>query len=505
MRYLIALMFIALIFPGTAFTQQSPDDGLVKIAATKDVVEKLYRDYAAENHLPGFVFGVMIDGKLAYTGSTGYTDISKKLTATSRSAFRIASMSKSFTAMAILRLRDLGKIGLDDPASKYIPEMKKLRSLSSDAPAITVRNLLTHSAGFPEDNPWGDRQLADTDKELLQLVEKGISFSNVPGIQYEYSNLGFALLGRIITVVSGKPYQQYISENIWKPLGMDHTYWEYTKVPAGVLAHGYRWINEQWKEEALLHDGAYGAMGGIITTIEDFSKYMAFQLSAWPPRNGVESPVLKRSSLREMQQPWKFSGLNAQYRYPGSSTVCPMVVAYGYGLRWTNDCKGRTIVGHSGGLPGFGSNWIIVPDYGIGIVCFANRTYAPTSGINMRVLDTLLAMTGLQPHSMAPSAILEKRKNELMKILPDWKDAEKSGIFAENFFPDYPIEALRTESRQLFEKAGKVIRVGELQPENQLRGSFIIEGEKANLQVMFTLTPENPPLIQEYHIREVKR
>ena len=90
-----------------------------------------------------------------------------------------------------------GKLKLDDPVSSYIPEMKDQR-LTADAPAITVRNLLTHSAGFPEDNPWGDRQLAKTDEEMIAMIKNGISFSNDPGLAYEYSNMGFAMLGYII-------------------------------------------------------------------------------------------------------------------------------------------------------------------------------------------------------------------------------------------------------------------------------------------------------------------
>ena len=107
------------------------------------------------------------------------------------------------------------------------------------------------------------RQLADTDEELLQLAYQGISFSNVPGVTFEYSNLGFALLGKIITNISGMPYQKYITENIMKPIGMNDSKWEYDDVPKERLAHGYRWEDETWKEEALLHDGSYGAMGGL--------------------------------------------------------------------------------------------------------------------------------------------------------------------------------------------------------------------------------------------------
>jgi CubicO group peptidase (beta-lactamase class C family) len=477
---------------------------LEKIKAAIPVVEKIYKEHAQKNNFPAFAFGLVVDGQLIYSGNVGHTDINKKIPVSDNSVFRIASMSKSFTAMAIVKLRDEGKFNLDDPASKYIPQLKKVKYLATDASPITVRNLLTHSAGFPEDNPWGDRQLADTDKELMQLIEDGVFFSNVPGVAYEYSNLGFALLGRIITNVSGKQYQQYITQNILKPLGMNDTYWEYTKVPAKQLAHGYRWINQKWREEELLHDGSYGAMGGMMTTIDDFSKYMQLHMSAWPATTAKESIVLKRSSLREMQQPWMFSGLNAQFKYPNGRS-CATTSAYGYGLRWTTDCEGRRWVGHSGGLPGFGSEWRMLQDYGIGVVSFANLTYAGTGGVILRVLDTIIALAQLKPRMVPTSPILNQRKKELVNLLPNWNNAEKSGIFAENFFPDNPIDSLRKHASNIFANAGKIMRVRDIVADNNLRGRFIIEGEKQNIEVFFTLTPENPPLIQEYRIREIKK
>jgi hypothetical protein len=97
---------------------------------------------------------------------------------------------------------------------------------------------------------------------------------------------------------------------------------------------------------------------------------------------------------------------------------------------------------------------------------------------------------------------LEQRKNDLVKLLPDWNNAQQSGIFAENFFPDYPIDTLKKYAKDLYSKAGKIIAVKQVKAENQLRGSFILEGEKTNIEIYFTLSPENPALIQEYHIRE---
>ena len=477
---------------------------LKKIEATYPVIDKIYKEYAEQNHFPGLVYGIVVDGKLVHTGSIGYTNLKDKTEATSKSDFRIASMSKSFTALAILKLRDEGKLKLDDPAYLYIPEMKGIKYLTKDASPITIRNLLTHSAGFPEDNPWGDRQLANTDEQLIDLYKKGLSFSNDPGLGYEYSNLGFATLGYIIKKVSGKSYQEYITENILKPLGMTHTYYEYDSVPKELLAHGYRWIDNHWVEQPMLHDGSYGAMGGMITTIEDYSKYVALHLAAWPPRDNAETGPIKRSSVREMQYPWDVNGFNANYK-TATGRLYPFASAYCYGLRWRKYADGMTAVGHTGGLPGFGSEWTIYPEYGIGVISFANLTYANAGSVNVQVADTLLRLSGIKAMQLPPSAILTQRKDELVKLLPGWNNAPDSGIFAQNFFMDYFPEKLKAEASAIFEKAGKINSVGEVVAENQLRGYFIMNGDQTNIKVSFTLTPETPALIQEYHISLVAK
>lgn len=465
-----------------------------------NVADSMILRFARENHLPGIAYGIVMNGALIHSGYSGLADIGKGTRVAPNTTFRIASMTKSVTAMAILILRDQGKLSLDDPASKYIPQMKNTRYLTSDAPAITIRDLMTHRAGFPEDNPYGDRQLGDTDAELMKLMTDNPSFSNVPGISYEYSNLGFALLGTIISNVSGKTYQQFIADNIFRPLGMKHTYWDYTRVPAQDLAHGYRWIDDTWREEALEKDGSWGSMGGLITTIGDFSAYMMLHLQAWPPRDGKETGPLKRSSIREMHQLWNVNTLNA--RYNGKN--CVAVSGYGYGLGIVRDCRGDLYIGHGGGLPGFGSHWMIKPNYQLGIVIFGNRTYAGASRLSAPILDSLISRAGLKPLALPPSAILEQRKNELMTFLPNWKDAEKSNIFAENFFPDYPIGSLKQTATELFGRIGTVKEVTPVEPENNLRGSFDIVGEKGKLRVYFTLSPEHEPRIQEYRIQEIR-
>jgi CubicO group peptidase (beta-lactamase class C family) len=503
---IVSIILSATSFIGKAQAYKPPvftdPDRLKKIEAIYPVIDKVYKDFAEKNHWPGITFGIVVDGKLVHTGSAGYTDIDSKQLADSTSDFRIASMTKSLTAMAILNLRDEGKLKLDDPAYLYIPEMKGLHYLTRDATPVTVKNLLTHSAGYPEDNPWGDRQLAVSDDDLIALYKKGVSFSNNPGLGYEYSNLGFATLGYIIKKVSGKTYEEYITENILKPLGMTHTYWEYEKVPKNKLAHGYRWLDDKWVEQPLLHDGAYGAMGGLITTIEDWSKYMAVHLNAWPPRDDAETGPVKRSSVREMQYPWDPGFLNVTAKTT-TGRPCPTISAYCYGLGWTKNCDNNIFIGHSGGLPGFGSNWKIMPEYGIGIMCFVNLTYANAGAVNNQVMDTLLALSQIKPRTLQASDILEQRKNELVKVIADWSTAKASGIFAVNFFMDYFPDKLKVATEEVFSKVGKIRTVGEVVSENQLRGYFIIKCEAGNAKVTFTLTPENPALIQSYRLDPV--
>lgn len=514
MRLLRFVILVAL-FTTTAFAQTfdssfkpaefNDPERLARINAALPEIDAIYRKWMTDNHIPGLSYGVVVDGKLIYTGSEGFTDIEKKIKVTPQSVFRIASMSKSFTAMAILKLRDEGKLKLDDPVSLYVPELKRIKYPTSDSDVITIRHLLTHGAGFPEDNPWGDRQLADSDAELLTLLRSKPSMSNPPGLAYEYANLGFALLGRIVTVVSKKPYQVYIRENIWRPLGMKSTYWEYADVPKDKLAHGYRWLYEKWNEEELLHDkadGSWGAMGGMLTSMEDFAAYLALHENAWPPSNAKETGPVKRSSIREMHQPWRISGFNPNFMYAGGRK-CAVFSAYAYGLNYVRDCENRVYVGHSGGLPGFGSQWRFLPEYGIGVIAFANRTYAPATAVNLDVLDKLITSAKLKPRELPASAILKQRQAELVKIISanDWDNASKTKIFAENFFPDYPVDILKKTYGDLLAKHGKVVKTGEIRAENQLRGVFTIECEKGKFDVWFSMSPENPALVQALEVR----
>ena len=412
-------------------------------------------------------------------------------------------MSKSFTALAILKLRDAGKLALHDPVEKYLPEFRSVRPLTVDSPPITVRHLLTMTPGFPEDNPWGDRQLAVEVKEFAAFLTGSISLSNAPGIAFEYSNLAFAMLGQIVERIAGEPYQRYITREIFEPLGMKDTVWEYNDVPAGKLAFGYRRENDTWKLEPLLHDGVYGAMGGILTTMNDYARYVSFHLSAWPARNDPDNSPVRRASVREMHKPAEFTNFAVNAKTPAGEPA-PFVSAYGYGLGWLINHKQIMSVGHSGGLPGFGSNYRFYPEHGFGVISFANLTYAGTGGANNRVGTILLDEAKLPRRELPPSTILTTRQRQLAQLVQSWDMKLADEIVAENFFPDRSREDWQRRARETLAQAGAIKSVGPLVPENQLRGTFPLIGELGRVEVSFTLTPEKTPRVQELQLKFVK-
>lgn len=472
---------------------QSPEERIKQISASVDQKIKAFKE---KGNLSSVSYALVFDGKIVHQNYQGVINQQTGKKPDARSVYRIASMSKSFAGLAILHLRDAGKLQLDDPVARYIPELSG-QKFSPDAPEITLRHLLTHAAGFPEDNPWGDRQLGISTQEMLAMFKKGISFSNEPGVTYEYSNMAFAMLGYVIQQVSGQTYQEYIREHIWKPLGMNNTFWDYTKVPKDDLVLGYRWVYEKFVEQPLEGDGAYGIMGGILTSIDDFSKYMALHQNAY---TGTDSKVIKNSSLKEMHFAWNFNSVNKR-GFRSTGEVCDNLSFYGYGLRIDKNCENMTMVGHSGGLPGFGSDWKFMPQYGLGIVTLANGTYGSAALLNNEILPMIIGQAKLQPKPFPVSAILKQRQQELTALLPSWEKAKASGIFAINFFDDYYLDMLKSDTEAAYAKIGKVKKVHEIVAQNALRGAFVVEGDKAKLEISFTLSPENPPLIQAYAIK----
>ena len=472
-----------------------PIVGAQNLASSYPDIDRVVRDFVAREHIPGAAWGIVVDGKLVHVGTAGIRDVRSKTPVTPDTVFRIASMTKSFTAMAIMKLRDEGRLALDDPAERHVPELKGLKYPSSDSPRITVRHLLSHAEGFPEDNPWGDQQLAATEEEFEAMMRRGIPFSNPPGLAYEYSNYGFAILGRIVQNVSKMPYRQYIATHILKPLGLSSTTLEPSSVAADRLAHGYRWEDEQWKEEPQLRDGAFGAMGGMLTSLSDLARYVGAYVAAWPPRDGPETAPISRASLREMQQIWR--ARPAVVTRTSAGAVQLNAGGYGYGLGITQTCEFGHVVAHSGGLPGFGSQMRWLPEYGVALIGMGNRTYTGWGGVFNQALELMQKTGALRPRMAEPSAALVKARQDVSQLVIKWDDALADRIAAVNLFLDRAKERRRRELDDLRAKVGSCRAPdGFTFVENALRGVWRLACERGDLDVAVTLAPTIPPTVQ---------
>lgn len=473
---------------------------LARIQRTIPGIDSLMRAFMDRSRVPGIAYGIVVDGQLLHVAAMGLREVPSRSPVDTSSVFRIASMTKSFTALAILQLRDAGKLSLDDPAERYVPELRTLRYPTSDAPRITVRHLLSHAAGFPEDNPWGDQQLDRTDAELTQMLRGGIPFSNVPGVAYEYSNYGFAILGRIIRNVSGQPYATYIQEHVLRPLGMTSTTMQSREVPAVRLAHGYRLQDGQWREEPALPDGAFGSMGGMLTSSADLSRWVGLMLSAWPPRDGAESPVLKRSSLREMQQVWRFSGGTATFNTQRNA-LSMTSGGYGFGLRVSQNCLFNHIVAHSGGLPGFGSQMRWLPEQGVGIVALGNLTYTAWGSPIDQAIERLAAAGSLTPRSVQPAPVLLDMQAKVTRLVNRWEQPLADSIAAMNLFRDESAARRAAAIERIVATAGGDCQSdGAIWAENALRGVWKLRCARGAVQVGITLAPTEPARVQQFTV-----
>lgn len=477
-------------------------DRRARLLAACAALEPIFRRYADADRMPGVAYGVVAGGELIFTHSFGQRCIDPPAAADADSVFRIASMTKSFTALAIVMLRDAGRLALDSPAETYAPELAGIRYPTADTPPVSVRHLLTMSAGWPQDDPWADRQLYRTRAAMDEIYRSGLLFSNPPGVTFEYSNLAYMILGRIITHVTGIPATDFITQQILQPLGMTATVWNADDVPPGSLAHGYRVQDDRWCEEPLLPSGSdVAAFAGLFSSVRDLARWVALFLSAWPPRDAPESGSIRRSSLREMQQVWRMADVVIP---PTPLGARPAVQAggYGYGLSRTDNGRWPTVQ-HGGGLPGFGSHMRWAPDHDIGIVALANVTYANVHQACGEALTYLITTGDMPRRTVQLSHPLEAARAGVMRLFEGWDDRLADSLFADNFFLDDDRDHRQQQLEQLRQIHGELRPEGPVQPENWLRGRWRMVGERGWCWVWISLAPNLPPRIQALEIESV--
>jgi CubicO group peptidase (beta-lactamase class C family) len=436
--------------------------------------------------------------------------------------FRIASMSKSFTASAILLLRDEGRLALDDPAEKYVPELAGWPPVTPDSDRVTIRNLLTMTAGFPTDDPWGDRQQGLPPDDFAALLARGVRFNWAPGTRFEYSNLGYAILGRVVTAASGTEYARFVRTRLLAPLGLTRTGFDATEFAPGGLARGYRRGPAGWTELPFDPYGAFAPMGGVFSCVRDLARWVAGFAAAFPPGGRPDADgahPLRRASRREMQQPQAVTGWRSPDRLPGGPPGAPAY--YGFGLFVDEDQALGRVVSHSGGYPGFGSNMRWHPATGLGVIALGNATYAPMSVLAGLVLEALLprpasyhvALSPADPDSpSAPSATQVPpapasgapwpetlaAAGAVQRLLESWDDAAAAALFSENVALDAPYRERRHALELICERIGDFRADETRTPESDTPAHrrWWLAGPRGTVQAQILLNPERPPRVQ---------
>nr|WP_295371498.1 serine hydrolase domain-containing protein [uncultured Sphingosinicella sp.] len=492
---------------GTAMAQSAAPVGQqvpANVAQLAPAVDALFRRFQEQSHVPGLTWGIVANGQLAYVNHAGVQELKAKRPVNPETLFRIASMSKAFTALAVLKLRDEGKLSLDALAETYVPEMRNWRYPTADAPRIRVRDLLSHTGGFVTDDPWGDRQQPLPEAEFSRMIAAGVPFTRTPGTAMEYSNFGYALLGRIVTNVSGVNYSQYIQREIMRPLGMNSTGYEVRDAPQQRRAIGYRWENGAWAEEPTMPHGAFGAMGGVQTSANDYARWVAFLLSAWPPRGGAEAGPVRRATVRELAQGLNFVQVA---RRPGASGegACPQAAAYAMGFRVAQDCDFGLTLAHGGGYPGYGSYLLLLPEYGVGIFALTNRTYA---GPTAPVWDTAVALRQggkLTPRALPVSAALASTYRAAGAMYSAGSLAPGRQLLAMNFLMDRSTENWSREFARLKTDVGECRTDAPITATGALAGRFTWSCDKGEIQGNLLLAPTHTPGIQALRLNPVPR
>lgn len=472
-----------------------------RLEAAGPALDAHFQHYMAEQHVPGLVYGIVADGRLVYVQTMGsLTPEDPTRIVTPDSLFRIASMSKAFTALAILKLRDAGRLRLDDLAERYIPEMRRWRYPTSDSPRIRVRDLLSHVGGLVTDDPWGDRQQVLTEAQFTAMLRQGPPFTRAPQSQFEYSNYGYALLGRIVTNVSGRRYQDYIRDEIMRPLGMTSSGYDVFASPQDRRALGWRWENDAFVREPDMRDGAFGAMGGVQTSARDYARWAAFLLAAWPPRDGAEAGPVRRSTIREMGQGLNFASVA---RRPGDPESCPQAGAYGMGFRVAQDCDLGLTLAHGGGYPGYGSYLLLLPEQGVAIFALTNRTYAGPSPPVWQAATALHRQGALTPRVLPISPAVRAGYSAAQAMWAAGSVEPGRANLAMNFLMDRSAGNWAAEFARLKARTGTCETRAPINPTGALSVTFQWICERGAIQGQILLAPTSPPTIQALRFRVV--
>jgi len=329
-------------------------------------IDHRIRRIATRARVPGVAVGIVIDQQLAWSGGFGFADIDARRPPDSDTLFRCGSITKTFTASAIVQLQDEGKLRLDEPVVRYLPEFSAVRLRFGTTEDITLRRMLTHHSGLMSEGPkngW-DTGLFPTINEMLgALPETEVTIE--PDSAMKYSNLAYSLLGEVVTRVSGVAYAEYVRVNLLEPLGMTSSSFDLAEKDRARAATGY--VVSRFEDLPQLaptpHLRGFSAAGQLCSSVADLSKWISLQFRT-EAAHRAGSQVLKGSSLRAMLQPY--------YMEEGWND--------GYCLGWMASRRGDDIYHHhGGGIQGFYTAATFNQRDRIGVVVLTNASGHPAT------------------------------------------------------------------------------------------------------------------------------
>lgn len=368
------LAIVLLVVPSFVSAQSIKDDP--RVVSALNLLELWLDAQLAYDQLPGLSMAIVHDQEILWSNGFGYAHPKNKIPTTSKTIYSICSISKLFTSIAILKLRDEGKLRLDDPAGKHLPWFK-IKQTYPDGPPVTIKGILTHSSGLPREAGypyWSAPDFAFPARE--QIIEKLSSQQTLyPADTYsQYSNLGMSLLGEIVASASGQPYAEYVQKNILDPLGLTNTKPEMQEMQKSKqLATGYSAMTREGvrKEVPFFLANGIAPAAGYSSTVEDLAKFASWQFRLLET-GGTE--ILNVNTLKEMQR--------VQWMDPGWETT------WGLGfVVWRNN--GKTFVGHGGSCPGFRSNLMIQPKDKIATIVMVNASGVNTNNFTRRAYEII--------------------------------------------------------------------------------------------------------------------
>jgi len=271
--------------------------------------------------------------------------------------------------------------------------------------------------------------------------------------------------------------------------------WEMSAVPGERRARGYAWIEDDWVEEPPLAAGAFDAGGGLHTTAIDYARFVSWLLSAWPPRDDPDDPILARATIREIVEGEGFPQLRPRLDR-SDPAAGDLAVSYGLGVSTAADPELGPSLTHSGGLPGYRSNVLLLPERGLGLFLLANLTDVPAAAAVREAVLALHRSGAFPARPQSPCADLRDANHVILRV---WAaaDMEAAGeALAMNVLLDKSAGRWRRELATLRETLGACLGEGELHADSAMAGTFAYRCERGRLCVQVALAPTAPPTIQ---------